>query len=129
MLRQRALGMVAGPLLGLLCLACSATVFVGGPNQPCSPIARFANRFGVIAAQQPGPGGAVVWGVYPAVAATGFSVDVYVDGKRVDHKDQAYPPHGSVNPKDLRSGALVSIVGRAKAPGGELNYGLLCRSA
>src|SRR5216683_3774291 len=124
MLRQRALGMVAGPLLGLLCLACSATVFVGGPNQPCSPIARFANRFGVIAAQQPGPGGAV-----PAVAATGFSVDVSVDGKRVDYKDQAYPPHGSVNPKDLRSGALVSIVGRAKAPGGELNYGLLCRSA
>jgi hypothetical protein len=124
--RQR---LVVGVLIVACGAACSANISVGGPNQPCSPIARFENRYGAIAVQQAGPGGKLAWGVYPKVPASQYVVDVLVNGQRVDHKDQNYEPHGSINPKQLSTGALVSIVGHAQGPNGVLNFGLLCRSA
>lgn len=84
-------------------------------------------RHDLSAASRAGQG--IAWGVYPSLAATQYLVDVYVNGHRVDHKEQNYPPHGYINPVNLRSGAQVSVMGQAKAPGGVLNYGLLCRSA
>ena len=110
-------------------VACSANFSVGGPNQPCFPIARFENHYGTIAVQQAGPGGKLAWGVYPKVVASEYVVDVLVNGRRVDHKNQNYEPHGSINASDLSTGALVTIAGHAKGPNGVLNFGLLCRSA
>ncbi|MCD2197915.1 hypothetical protein LQ327_31550 [Actinomycetospora endophytica] len=38
-----------------------------------------------------------------------WKADVYVNNRKVDHKDQDYQPHGSVNPADLPPGSFVSI--------------------
>ena len=68
-------------------------------------------------------------GVYPKIPAAKYVVDVLVNGHRVDYKSQDYEPHGSINPSNLSTGALVSILGHARGPNGVLNFGLLCRSA
>jgi hypothetical protein len=120
---------VVGTLIAACGAACSANISVGGPNQPCSPIARFESRYGTIAAQQAGPGGKLAWGVYPKIPATQYVVEVLVNGHQVDYKNQNYEPHGSINPINLSTGALVSIVGHAQGPNGVLTFGLLCRSA
>ena len=36
-------------------------------------------------------------------------VDVFVNNRRVDHKEQTYNPHGSINPKQLPPNSFVSI--------------------
>jgi hypothetical protein len=71
----------------------------------------------------------LLWGIYPSVPANRYVADVYVNGKRVDHKDQPYPPHGRINPKNLSPDAQVEITGFATNSTGQLNYGLLCRAA
>ncbi len=119
---------ILGPLF-FLAGACTQTLHVGSPSQPCSPAAQFENQFGRIAVQQAGPGASVAWGVYPHIPAANYVVDVLVGSKRVDHKVQSYPPHGSINPKDLYTGAQVEITGSASNSGGTLNFGILCRSA
>lgn len=56
--------------------------------------------------------GTVVWGIYmydSGLNAGPWTVDVYVRNRRVDHKNQNYPPHGSVNPKDAKKGAELRI--------------------
>ena len=57
--------LVVGALIVACGAACSANISVGGPNQPCSPIARFESRYGTIAVQQAGPGGKLAWGCTP----------------------------------------------------------------
>ena len=36
-------------------------------------------------------------------------VDVYVNNRKVDHKEQEYQPHGSISPVDLPPHSFVSI--------------------
>jgi hypothetical protein len=59
--------------------------------------------------------GTVSWGIYmydTALDAGPWIVDVYVDGTRVDAKDQEYPPHGSLPPKIAPKGAYLRIGAR-----------------
>lgn len=56
--------------------------------------------------------GTVVWGIYmynSELNAGPWTVDVYVGKRLDDHKEQDYPPHGSVNPKHAKKGAVLSI--------------------
>jgi hypothetical protein len=59
--------------------------------------------------------GYVAWGIYLYNAKLNkgpWIVDVYVAKRRVDHKDQTYPPHGSVNPKDAKKGKIFHITAK-----------------
>lgn len=59
--------------------------------------------------------GYVAWGIYMYDAKLNkgpWIVDVYVAKRRVDHKDQTYPPHGSVNPKDAKKGKIFHITAK-----------------
>ncbi|MBT2212578.1 hypothetical protein [Actinomadura sp. NEAU-AAG7] len=45
------------------------------------------------------PSHTIAWGIYmndPGADAGSWEVDVLIDGNRVDHKTQAYPPHASL---------------------------------
>jgi hypothetical protein len=68
---------------------------------------------GTISAQQAGPGESIQWGVYPNEPAVRYVVDVYMNKTRVDSKDQSYPPHGSVSKKQVVSGGIFRLEGRA----------------
>jgi hypothetical protein len=59
-----------------------------------------------------------------------FVVDVYVNNRRVDHKDQNYPPHGSVNAADVRTGYIFRLEGNATNGAGDVAYFYLtCKAA
>lgn len=54
----------------------------------------------------------VTWGVYMYDSAADegpWSVDVFVGKRLVDHKEQGYPPHGRVNPKDSKPGQIFHL--------------------
>jgi len=56
--------------------------------------------------------GYVSWGIYmdnPLYNYGPWSVDVFVNGRRVDGKVQSYPPHGSINPTHAPPGSVVSF--------------------
>lgn len=75
-------------------------------------------------AVQTAPDRTVTWGVYmynPLRNYGHWIADVYVDGRRVDHKDQLYPPHGKVNPKHARSGSEFHITATVRAVDGEFH--------
>lgn len=58
------------------------------------------------------PTRAIAWNVatYDSRRNDGpWIADVYVNNRRVDHKEQAYQPHGSINPVDLPPSSFVSI--------------------
>ncbi|HEX9891808.1 MAG TPA: RHS repeat-associated core domain-containing protein, partial [Actinomycetota bacterium] len=59
------------------------------------------------------PDGFVPWGAYlyglPFLSFGLWHAEAFVDGRRVDKKDQFHPPHGTVNPKDARPGGVLSI--------------------
>jgi hypothetical protein len=95
--------------------------------EPCSPGFHPANEYGSISAQQAGPGYGIQWGVYPNTPAETYSVDIFINGKRVDHKDQAYPPHGSVNAVDVPSGGLFQLTGTATLGSDIAYFYLTCR--
>ena len=38
-----------------------------------------------------------------------WTVDVYVNNRRVDHKEQSYQPHGSISPKQLPPSSFINI--------------------
>jgi hypothetical protein len=70
--------------------------------------------------------GYVAWGIYmynPALDEGPWNVDVYVGSRRVDHKSQDYAPHGSVNPKDARKGAIFHITATHLAVANGKEYG------
>jgi len=56
--------------------------------------------------------GYVTWGIYMNDTWNrwgSWTVDVFVGKRRVDHKSQDYEPHGTVNPKDAKSGSTFHI--------------------
>ena len=110
--------------------ACASTTTVGGPDHSCSPNFSPANELGSISAQQRGQGFGIQWGVYPRQPAVRFVVDVFMNNRRVDHKDQNYPPHGSVNAADVRTGYIFRLEGNATNGAGDVAYFYLtCKAA
>jgi RHS repeat-associated protein len=60
----------------------------------------------------PDASGKVVWGIYmyyPIFNYGHWTVSVQINGHQVDHKDQYYPPHGSIQPTDAPSGSVLTI--------------------
>ncbi|WP_433802533.1 hypothetical protein [Actinomycetospora sp. CA-084318] len=49
-------------------------------------------------------------------------VDVWVNNRRVDHKEQGYQPHGSISPRDLPANSFVSIEAWHTDRSGEEHY-------
>ncbi|QXJ23083.1 hypothetical protein AGRA3207_004198 [Actinomadura graeca] len=92
----------------------SGTVAVRAAGTLRAPSCRsitFTGNAGRISVQT-SPGGSVAWGIYmhdPSENAGPWVVDVYVGNRRVDHKTQNYPPHGSVAPRDAKSGRIFTI--------------------
>jgi hypothetical protein len=80
--------------------ACS--VYESAPKRSCSPSYVAPSKYGNYSAQQAGPGRSIQWGIYPNFAASHYTVNVFMGSRRVDDKDQSYPPHGSVNAVDVR---------------------------
>lgn len=57
------------------------------------------------------PSGFVQWGARSYGDNGGLWLAFVLVGRRtVDRKEQDYPPHGSVNPKDLRSGQVLRFL-------------------
>ncbi|HSV66314.1 MAG TPA: hypothetical protein VLJ59_10475 [Mycobacteriales bacterium] len=50
-------------------------------------------------------------GVYPKQQAGRYMVRVYSGDRKVDGKDQDYPPHGSVPPTRYKSGQTFFVTG------------------
>ncbi len=128
--RKGSMSWIVGVILAIFLLAgCSSTTTVGSDTEPCSPGFQPANEYGSISAQQAGPGDGIQWGVYPNTPADTYSVDIYINGKRVDHKDQDYQPHGSVNAVDVPSGAIFQLTGTATLGSDIAYFYLTCRGA
>lgn len=126
-------GTRTGLILVLLVFCTALTgcaIRIGGPQQSCSPGFTPSNEYGRITAQQRGRGGGVQWGVYPAVPAVRFVVDIWINKRRFDHKDQDYPPHGSVPASAIRSGDLFRLEGQAFNARGDVGmFFLTCKAA
>lgn len=101
---------------------CASTVRLGSPEHSCSPGFQPSNELGTLTAQQRGPGYGIQWGVYPNVPAVTYTVDVFVNNRRDDHKVQAYPPHGSVNAAKLKTGDVFRLEGQAVDADGNIGY-------
>jgi hypothetical protein len=57
------------------------------------------------------PTGFLQWGARSYVDDGGLWLAFVLVGRRtVDRKEQDYPPHGSVNPRDLRSGQVLRFL-------------------
>ncbi|HEX8497263.1 MAG TPA: hypothetical protein VF661_08725 [Actinomycetales bacterium] len=108
---------------------CAAQVNTGSPTTSCSPSFEPGNGSGRLSVQQRSPGQSLQWGFYPNVPVSSFVVDVYMGSRRVDHKSQSYPPHGSVNKVDVKAGSTFRLTGEATNPKGDvLVFGLQCRA-
>lgn len=69
------------------------------------------------------PSGFLVWDVRDYIDDNGqWVADVFVGKRRVDHKVQAYNPHGRINPVDLRSDYLVHFVIQHTSPEGQMSF-------
>lgn len=104
-------------------------VEVSPPKGNCSPSYEAPSEYGSFSAQQSGPGAPIQWGIYPNYAVSRFVVDILVGSRRVDHKDQIYPPHGSVSATDVRgrSGQDLTVSGQiTDAQGNSLSFQLKC---
>jgi hypothetical protein len=69
--------------------------------------------------------GTVAWGIYmynSKLNAGPWVVNVYVGKRRVDGKKQNYAPHGSVDPKDAKKGAIFHITATHHATANGKNY-------
>ena len=129
---MRRAGVVVLLLFASLALVtgCASTVRLGGPDHSCAPGFFPENELGSISAQQFGPGYGIQWGVYPKQVAATYVVDVYMNNRRVDHKQQSYPPHGSVNARDVVSGGVFRLEGSATNGAGDVAYFFLtCKAA
>jgi hypothetical protein len=79
---------------------------------------------------QRGPGFGVQWGIYPKVPAVRFIVDIYINNWRIDHKEQAYPPHGSVPARNIASGDIFRLEGQVVNAKGDVGFFYLtCKAA
>jgi hypothetical protein len=115
-------------MVALTAKTCSADTPMPGSGSAtihsCSPNYTDENKLGRLSIQQKGPGTSIQWGVYPALDAAWFRVRVYVGGDVVDGKNQAYPPHGSLPPRDKRgrrtyhTGQVFKITGTSYASKG-----------
>lgn len=130
-LMRRVLSAVAGILaFALIATGCASTVRIGGPEHSCSPGFEPSNEFGSITAQQRGRGFGVQWGVYPKIPAASYTVDIFINNWRIDHKEQGYPPHGSVPASNIGSGDIFRLEGQAtNAKGDVAFFYLTCKSA
>jgi hypothetical protein len=78
--------------------------------EPCRPNMVWAGDSGEIHADFT-PSRFVRWGVRAYGDSGGLWLAFVMVGRRqVDRKEQSYPPHGSVNPKDLRSGQVLQFL-------------------
>ena len=117
-------------LLGGANAGCASTVRFGSPQHSCSPGFDPSNERGRITAQQRGPGYDVQWGVYPNTPSVRYVVDIYVNNRRFDHKDQDYPPHGSIMARAISSGDIFRLEGRATNARGDVGtFYLTCKAA
>lgn len=127
---SRLLVVVTFIALALGSISCASTVRLGGPEHSCSPGFEPSNELGTIAVQQRGPGYGIQWGVYPTLPAVTYTVDVYVNNRRDDHKVQTYPPHGRVNANQLKTGDVFRLEGQAVDAAVNIGYFYLqCLSA
>lgn len=109
---------------------CASTVRIGSPQHSCSPRFEPSNEYGRITAQQRGQGSGIQWGVYPNVPAVRFVSDVYINNWRIDHKDQSYPPHGSVPASQIDTGDIFRLEGQAFNAKGDVGiFYLTCKAA
>ncbi len=109
--------------------SCASTARLGGPTHSCSTGFHPANALGSISAQQRGRGYGIQWGVYPNVTNIRYVVDVYINQRRVDHKEQNYPSHGSVNARNVRTGDIFRLEGSATNGKGDIaRFYLTCRA-
>ncbi|GAA4179718.1 hypothetical protein GCM10022287_32510 [Gryllotalpicola koreensis] len=84
----------------------------------CSPQYKVGAAEGGLTVQQAGKGKAITWGIYVAAkykTGTTWHVTVRADGTKIDSKNQAYEPHGSVNAARAAkySGKILEISGSA----------------
>jgi hypothetical protein len=72
---------------------------------------KFTGTTGTVSIQT-NSAGYVAWGIYmhdPVLNWGRWQASVYVGSRRVDHKAQWYPPHGSVNPVDAKPNSVLRI--------------------
>jgi hypothetical protein len=71
----------------------------------------------------------VQWGVYPSVPAARYVVDVFVNNRRFDHKEQGYPPHGSVPASAINGGDIFRLEGQAFNARGDVgSFFITCKA-
>jgi hypothetical protein len=129
-MRRTVLFLVVAVLVGAGAVAgCAPAVRVGGPQHSCAPGFEPSNAYGRLTAQQPGPGAGVRWSVHPRLPVLRYVVDVYVDDRRVDPKDQIGAPHGAVAPDLIRGGSVFRLEGQAATLRGVGRFFLACRAA
>jgi hypothetical protein len=122
-------------LCALLVVACEPIGDSATTEHSCSPSYVAENEFGRISAQQPGPGAAIAWGVYPKKDYARYVVQLYIDSRKLPSgKNQNYAPHGTVNPKDIKKrakpGSVFRIAGETyDADGVRYSFFLRCRLA
>ena len=120
-----ALVVLSGALAG-----CTSTIWIGSPQHSCAPGFEPSNEYGRLTAQQRGPGLGIQWGVYPAIPAARYVVDVFVNDRRFDHKDQDYPPHGSVPASVVKAGDIFRLEGQGFTARGDVGiFFLTCQAA
>lgn len=129
MRRSSLLVLVAVLLAGGAAAGCAPAVRVGSPQQSCAPGLAPSNAYGRVTAAQPGPGAGVRWSVQPRLPATRYVVDVYLDDRRVDHRDQITAPSGSVPAQAVRAGSVFRLQGEAATLRGVGRFFLVCRAA
>jgi hypothetical protein len=88
-------------VVALVALTSGCVVEASPPKGNCSPSYEAPSELGSFSAQQRGPGAPIQWGIYPNYPATRYIVDIFVGKGKVDGKNQAYPPHGSVSARDV----------------------------
>jgi hypothetical protein len=102
----------------------------GGTNVSCSPSYEYSNSYGKISAQQRGKGYGIAWGAYPNGNPSGtYTADVYINGRRFDHKSQTYPPHGSVPASAVKTGDIFRLEGTFSNSQTNQSFWLECKSA
>jgi hypothetical protein len=104
----RAVTVVVAVVFSLL--AVSVAAGTASAVEPCRLNMAWAGKVGEVNASF-APNRYVQWGARSYVDDGGVWLAFVVVGRRtVDRKEQAYPPHGSVNPKDLRSGQVLRFL-------------------
>jgi hypothetical protein len=100
-------------MLAMTAVAITACAAPGGASHSCSPDYVRENKLGRMGVQQRGPGSSVAWGAYPKLPATRYYVSVYAGARKVDGKNQSYPPHGKVPGTKYRSGQTFKVEGKS----------------